>query len=94
MEPIITLTSTTAPAVRDPSHPPTVPSRNMGLIVAQETAARMGCVTGKGFASLIRERFGVPAFIQNDANACAVAEWKYGAGRGCEKIFQFRNGLR
>ena len=29
------------------------------LIVAQETAARMGCVTGKGFASLIREQFGV-----------------------------------
>lgn len=29
------------------------------LIVAQETAARMGCVTGKGLASLIREQFGV-----------------------------------
>lgn len=29
------------------------------LIVVQETAARCGCVTGKGFASLIRERFGV-----------------------------------
>lgn len=29
------------------------------LIVAQETAARMGCVTGKGLAGLIREQFGV-----------------------------------
>lgn len=29
-----------------------------------------------------KERFGVPAFLQNDANACALAEWKYGAGRG------------
>lgn len=29
------------------------------LIVVQETAARMGCVTGKGFAALIREQFGV-----------------------------------
>ena len=29
------------------------------LIVVQETAARCGCVTGKGFASLIRERFGI-----------------------------------
>ena len=28
------------------------------LIVVQETAARCGCVTGKGFASLIREKFG------------------------------------
>ena len=37
----------------------TVPIMCFLLIVAQETAARMGCVTGKGFASLIREQFGV-----------------------------------
>lgn len=28
------------------------------------------------------ERFKVPVHLQNDANACAVAEWKYGAGKG------------
>lgn len=37
----------------------TVPVMCLLLIVAQETAARMGCVTGKGFASLIREQFGM-----------------------------------
>lgn len=37
----------------------TVPIMCLLLIVVQETAARMGCVTGKGFASLIRERYGV-----------------------------------
>lgn len=37
----------------------TVPLMCFLLIVAQETAARMGCVTGKGLASLIREQFGV-----------------------------------
>lgn len=37
----------------------TVPVMCFLLIVAQETAARMGCVTGKGLASLIREQFGV-----------------------------------
>jgi NRAMP (natural resistance-associated macrophage protein)-like metal ion transporter len=37
----------------------TVPIMCFLLIVVQETAARMGCVTGKGFASLIREQFGV-----------------------------------
>lgn len=37
----------------------TVPIMCFLLIVAQETATRMGCVTGKGFASLIREQFGV-----------------------------------
>ncbi len=35
---------------------------------------------------LLRQKYGVPAFLQNDANACAVAEWKYGAGRGCRSL--------
>ncbi|MEK0312755.1 ROK family protein [Cohnella sp. 56] len=30
----------------------------------------------------LREAFGVPAALQNDANACALAEWRWGAGRG------------
>lgn len=29
------------------------------LIISQGTAAKMGAVTGKGFAALIRERFGI-----------------------------------
>ena len=37
----------------------TVPIMCLLLIVVQETAARMGCATGKGFASLIREQFGI-----------------------------------
>lgn len=32
------------------------------------------------------ERFGRNALLQNDANACAVAEWKYGAGKGFENV--------
>ncbi len=31
---------------------------------------------------MTEKRFGVPVTLQNDANACAVAEWRYGAGRG------------
>ena len=31
-------------------------------------------------------RFGVPAFLQNDANACALAEWRFGAGRGARNM--------
>ncbi|QHW33524.1 ROK family protein [Paenibacillus rhizovicinus] len=31
-------------------------------------------------------RFGVPAALQNDANACALAEWNWGAGQGCRNM--------
>ena len=31
---------------------------------------------------MITERYNKPARLQNDANACAIAEWKYGAGKG------------
>ncbi len=28
----------------------------------------------------------IPARLQNDADACALAEWKWGAGRGCQNM--------
>ena len=45
--------------------------------------------------SFIRERMDRPVFLQNDANACALAEWKYGAGRGCRNMIflTFGTGL-
>ena len=36
--------------------------------------------------SPFRSRFGVPAALQNDANACALAEWQWGAGRGSRSM--------
>lgn len=35
---------------------------------------------------LTEKRFGKPVLLQNDANACAIAEWKYGAGKGYNNI--------
>jgi len=35
---------------------------------------------------LTEKRFGRKTLLQNDANACAVAEWKYGAGKGYENV--------
>ena len=32
------------------------------------------------------ERFGLPSFLENDANACALAEWRWGAGRGVDNM--------
>jgi len=34
----------------------------------------------------LEERTGARAFLQNDANACALAEWRFGAGKGSENM--------
>jgi glucokinase len=36
--------------------------------------------------SPIQKAFPVPIGLQNDANACALAEWKWGAGRGSKNM--------
>lgn len=43
----------------------------------------------------LRQRTGAPAYLQNDANACALAEWRFGAGRGCQNMIflTFGTGL-
>ena len=44
---------------------------------------------------LARKRFGAPCFLENDANACALAEWRWGAGRGSRNMafLTFGTGL-
>jgi glucokinase len=34
----------------------------------------------------LRDRFQVPVSVQNDANACGLAEWKWGAGKGTQNM--------
>ncbi len=34
----------------------------------------------------VKERLGCDVFLQNDANACALAEWKFGAGKGSKNM--------
>lgn len=36
--------------------------------------------------ALTRQRLGAPAALRNDANACALAEWRFGAGQGCRSM--------
>ena len=35
---------------------------------------------------IFENRFGVRTKLLNDANACALAEWKFGAARGCRNV--------
>ncbi len=43
----------------------------------------------------VQNSYRLPCTLQNDANACAVAEWKYGAGKGTSDMifFTFGTGL-
>ena len=46
-------------------------------------------------AKILSERTGLPAWLCNDANAGALADWQYGAGRGCRDLvfLTFGTGL-
>ena len=37
-------------------------------------------------ARMVTDALGVPCRVRNDADACALAEWKFGAGRGCDNM--------
>ena len=43
----------------------------------------------------LKEKYHINVYLENDANACAVAEWKYGAGKGTENMIfmTFGTGL-
>jgi len=38
-------------------------------------------------AALVRKRFGLPALVENDANAAGLAEVLFGAAAGCRHVF-------
>lgn len=44
---------------------------------------------------ILKECFPLPIYLENDANAGALAEWKFGAGKGCENMIfmTFGTGL-
>jgi glucokinase len=41
---------------------------------------------GTPVRGLLAEALGRPVAIENDANAAALAEWRFGAGRGCDDL--------
>ncbi len=43
-------------------------------------------LAGRPLAAVLTQRFGVPAFVDNDVNALALAEARFGAGRGVSSL--------
>lgn len=35
---------------------------------------------------IVEEKFGIPTYLENDANSSAIAEWKFGAGKGSKNM--------
>jgi len=54
-----------------------------GLILSPPNLPRWDAVD---VLSPLRERFDAPAALQNDANACALVEWRWGAGQGARHL--------
>ena len=44
---------------------------------------------------ILKEKYRCPVVLENDANACSVAEWKFGAAKGCRNVIflTFGTGL-
>ncbi len=63
-----------------------------GLILGPPNLPGWDCVP---IIEQVKNHFGVPVHLQNDANACALAEWKFGAGKGTKNMIflTFGTGL-
>lgn len=50
---------------------------------------------GVPIVDVFANRYKIPSFLQNDANACALAEWIFGAGKGTKNMvfLTFGTGL-
>lgn len=35
---------------------------------------------------ILEDELNIKTYLQNDANACALAEWRFGAGKGCKNM--------
>ena len=54
--------------------------------VIGEEAHNVPELAGVPLAATLRARFALPAFVDNDVNALALAEWRFGADRGVRSL--------
>ncbi|MBK9148555.1 MAG: ROK family protein [Flavobacteriales bacterium] len=85
------LASAASQLVKQDGHPPIqsvgigAPNANQltGII---EMAPNLPWKNDVPLARMMSDRLGVPATLGNDANAAALGEWRYGAGRGFDDL--------
>jgi glucokinase len=63
---------------------PAVVDAEQGIV--GEEAHHVPELAGVPLARLLTDRFGIRVFIDNDVNALALGEWRFGAGRGARSL--------
>lgn len=65
-------------------------------VIDRSTGRTLGSVNiplrDVALTELTQDRFGAPAFVENDGNVAALAEWRLGAGRGAEGLVMLTLG--
>lgn len=68
----------------------------MPSVIDRETGRALGSnnipLEDIALGEVLSERFGVPAAVENDGNAAALAEWRLGAGRGADTMVMLTLG--
>ena len=54
-----------------------------GIVIAPPTLSGWSEVP---LAAILRDKLGLPVRLENDANAAALGEWRFGAGRGAQSL--------
>lgn len=71
------------------------PFEAIGISIGGPLDSRSGTILGPPnlpgwehveIRNYIEKRTSIPVFVQNDANACALAEWKFGAGKNSDNM--------
>lgn len=79
-------------------------SQRIGVSCGGPLDSRRGIILGPpnlpgwksvSIVDILKKHYNVPVNLQNDANACAQAEWKFGAGKGSKNMIflTFGTGL-
>lgn len=54
-----------------------------GVILSPPNLVGWDCIP---IVDIVERRFAIPTRLQNDANACCLAEWRFGVAKGCKNV--------